>query len=1063
MRTRILLAALLIAAGPAQAWKHGCASCGGGSGPSPAGPGLVLGTYGATGDSGWTHIGPSTGAQASTKVTNIIYVSDSLGNDMRDGSTPTFVDDNTTEQFALTALVSPVAGDVYRTPNGSHFTVAVSVTNQANLQTTARTGLPDAPPNTLSCLTTCTGPSSMNYTAVAPGIHGPVQTLIKGAGGTGPGLYNLDRNGSIDGNTGDGTGLGTQGNWRTAGSVAASFGLRGGAPDWLLLRKGDTFVGQAIETGWSSMWGGDNFSKGGFSEFEPMVISSYDENFPVATYGANASNGKARPIVQVPGSNSTYAFSQAAGTIHSYQSRPGIALQGGSVSYTAIMGIEFYVAQRDPTNSTPSGPGSYSGFANIDAGVNAIIVPGFAIGMLIEDVKAGYAATTIAFNVGSKDAYFRRNQIHHCYTRTGIGADKAGVGFALDNIGDNGSPIWHGFSFEENVMDQCGYVNNFASNSGNIYARNAYIQWDSVLGSRKGNTSIRSGSESFQFRSGGIIDNEFTYNGSYGMDVGHEEGDPALSSTTQVTNNVIMSPDSPNGVSPIGFNMINSNNITASNNLIVSTASTPGPWLETDAYQGETQFVHLSNLGSGGTPGSYGCIGLNHMTGGHGTAVSSYSMTVGAGGTGPSGTLFAVDWVTGQTFLVGDVLTPVANHPSLNTAGVSLTNAGTGGTRGAYGFVGGNTTMGGCDYDPSNSTLGTVQGTALTGGAGSGALVAYTIGLDTNSTTRALNAGNYQVTSTTQSFTEPQQGAHPNVNHGIAVSGSFTTSGFVPTAYNGTWTALAGTTGSTLVWSVGPSDPGPITTEGSVTSGGNANSITQWRIVGTGAAYVVGNTLTASAGGITGAQWTVNTVAHWSGWQMTVDSVTTSGVHGLNFTNNIVFNWPAAGPHDQGGTHDAPGGIAGSGAANTFTSNIIGSTTDAQFTGVISSGALTTSALVSGTIAVGQNLAGPGVAANTTITGGPGPTSWTVTPSQTVASATMYGYTMTPATVFPHPELTIGSYAATLSLPATVDGYVYGSATPNTGAINNARWNWNPALTAAQINHYIRQGFGMTP
>ena len=58
-----------------------------------------------------------------------------------------------------------------------------------------------------------------------------------------------------------------------------------------------------------------------------------------------------------------------------------------------------------------------------------------------------------------------------------------------------------------------------------------------------------------------------------------------------------------------------------------------------------------------------------------------------------------------------------------------------------------------------------------------------------------------------------------------------------------------------------------------------------------------------------------------------------------------------------------------------------------NFTGSISGATLTTSA-VTGTIAVGQVVYGSGVTAGTTITAGSG-TSWTVSPSQTVASEAM--------------------------------------------------------------------------
>src|SRR5208282_2657547 len=68
--------------------------------------------------------------------------------------------------------------------------------------------------------------------------------------------------------------------------------------------------------------------------------------------------------------------------------------------------------------------------------------------------------------------------------------------------------------------------------------------------------------------------------------------------------------------------------------------------------------------------------------------------------------------------------------------------------------------------------------------------------------TRALVSGIYVATATTTS------------SHGVAVGDDFTVSGCVPTAYNGTWTAITGTTGSTLKWNMTAVDPGAETTLG---------------------------------------------------------------------------------------------------------------------------------------------------------------------------------------------------------------------------------------------------------
>lgn len=60
--------------------------------------------------------------------------------------------------------------------------------------------------------------------------------------------------------------------------------------------------------------------------------------------------------------------------------------------------------------------------------------------------------------------------------------------------------------------------------------------------------------------------------------------------------------------------------------------------------------------------------------------------------------------------------------------------------------------------------------------------------------------------------------------HGLSVGSVFTITGFVPTAYNGTFTAIAGTTGSTIVYALTP-DPGADTVQGTLVAGGGALNV----------------------------------------------------------------------------------------------------------------------------------------------------------------------------------------------------------------------------------------------
>lgn len=104
--------------------------------------------------------------------------------------------------------------------------------------------------------------------------------------------------------------------------------------------------------------------------------------------------------------------------------------------------------------------------------------------------------------------------------------------------------------------------------------------------------------------------------------------------------------------------------------------------------------------------------------------------------------------------------------------------------------------------------------------------------------TRALTGGVYVATATTTTA------------HGVAVGDDFTVSGCVPAAYNGTWTAITGTTGSTLVWSLGTAtDPGAETTLGQLDAGGGAVPVEILNVN-------IGNSMTVSYDTVTGfASW----------------------------------------------------------------------------------------------------------------------------------------------------------------------------------------------------------------
>lgn len=84
--------------------------------------------------------------------------------------------------------------------------------------------------------------------------------------------------------------------------------------------------------------------------------------------------------------------------------------------------------------------------------------------------------------------------------------------------------------------------------------------------------------------------------------------------------------------------------------------------------------------------------------------------------------------------------------------------------------------------------------------------------------------------------------------HGLSVGSVFTISGFTPDAYNGTFTAITGTTGSTLKYAL-TADPGADTVQGQLDAGGGALNV---RVLD----LQVGNSMTVSFDPDTGfATW----------------------------------------------------------------------------------------------------------------------------------------------------------------------------------------------------------------
>ena len=179
---------------------------------------------------------------------------------------------------------------------------------------------------------------------------------------------------SSSGSPGGGAGDGTL--EKPFASVDEAYGaVRDGYPDWVLVRRGDTFPDFTSFTWWK---------KGGRSSNEPMVI---------ATYGVGP-----RPV------------------FHCSDGK-GIGIESGvSKGYLAILDLDLYAHHRDPHNA------AYDPSRTADGSYGLYVAGGYT-SLLVEDCRFRFFLSDAIVNSGSsggsKDISIRRCQIENSYTTSG--------------------------------------------------------------------------------------------------------------------------------------------------------------------------------------------------------------------------------------------------------------------------------------------------------------------------------------------------------------------------------------------------------------------------------------------------------------------------------------------------------------------------------------------------------------------------------------------------------------------------------------------------------------------
>ena len=264
--------------------------------------------------------------------------------------------------------------------------------------------------------------------------------------------------------------------------------LRSGYPDWLLLRKGDTWTEQPLEFS----------NKSGKSASEPMLFGAYGTG--------------ARPIIQVSGG-----------------AHPFFAT--GTCNYISVVSLDFYAYKRDPNNAAfdagATGQGSNTEGFYVSCTGNT---------WLLEDVKCQFYRTSLCIVGNVTPIRVRRCVVLDSYS--GSAAHSAGVFFSFTR-----QPI-----LEECIIDnngQCVQLNRPPT----MFNHGCYFRQDGVQGNgtgpgvANGNWVSRNAAEGIQLRMGQMMVGNCYYRQATGFDFGHFATDPEGSVTVTTgtcTNNVVM-------------------------------------------------------------------------------------------------------------------------------------------------------------------------------------------------------------------------------------------------------------------------------------------------------------------------------------------------------------------------------------------------------------------------------------------------------------------------------------------------------------------------------------------
>jgi hypothetical protein len=287
--------------------------------------------------------------------------------------------------------------------------------------------------------------------------------------------------------------------------------LRNGYPDWLLLKRGDT---------WYESIGWPNLS--GRSASNPILLSSYGTG--------------PRPVIKSGG-------------------KSGFAATGGrgvkAINNISLVGLDFYAQTRDPNSPEFAGAAGATGISWI---INAANI-------LIEDCVVRYYRNNIVMGESSlgltlSNVSLRRNIIVDAYS-----TDSHSQGLYADGI--------NMLMLEGNLFDHNGWNASVRGAEPTIFNHNIYIQTTNGPATLIRNISANASSHGAQVRSGGTItDNLFVHN-PIGLLVG---GSASTVNNNVITEGGDISPADPRGFG-IDIDATVGGSVMVLNNIIANEAS----------------------------------------------------------------------------------------------------------------------------------------------------------------------------------------------------------------------------------------------------------------------------------------------------------------------------------------------------------------------------------------------------------------------------------------------------------------------------------------------------------